>query len=39
MPFALRRMYEPPEESDDTRILVDRLWPRPTAAKVARQTS
>lgn len=24
----LKRAYEPPEEKDGTRILVDRLWPR-----------
>jgi uncharacterized protein YeaO (DUF488 family) len=24
----LKRAYEPPEKSDGTRILVDRLWPR-----------
>ena len=24
----LKRAYEPPERSDGTRILVDRLWPR-----------
>ena len=24
----LKRAYEPPHESDGTRILVDRLWPR-----------
>lgn len=26
--LALRRAYEPPEEHDGKRILVDRLWPR-----------
>jgi uncharacterized protein YeaO (DUF488 family) len=26
--FAIKRVYEPPEESDGERILVDRLWPR-----------
>jgi len=25
---SLKRAYEPPEKSDGTRILVDRLWPR-----------
>ncbi len=25
---VLKRAYEPPEKSDGTRILVDRLWPR-----------
>ncbi len=24
----IKRAYEPPDESDGTRILVDRLWPR-----------
>lgn len=24
----VKRMYDPPEESDGFRILVDRLWPR-----------
>ena len=24
----IKRVYEPPESSDGTRILVDRLWPR-----------
>lgn len=24
----VRRIYEAPQESDGTRILVDRLWPR-----------
>jgi uncharacterized protein YeaO (DUF488 family) len=26
--IKLKRAYEPPEPSDGTRILVDRLWPR-----------
>lgn len=26
--LSLKRAYEPPAESDGTRILVDRLWPR-----------
>lgn len=26
--IALRRAYDPPEESDGMRVLVDRLWPR-----------
>ena len=25
---ALKRVYEPPSETDGTRILIDRLWPR-----------
>lgn len=28
MKIPLRRVYEAPEPSDGTRILVDRLWPR-----------
>lgn len=24
----VRRVYDPPQESDGTRVLVDRLWPR-----------
>jgi len=28
MHMALKRVYEEPAESDGTRILVDRLWPR-----------
>lgn len=26
--ISIKRVYEPPEESDGFRILVDRLWPR-----------
>ncbi|MBK7252173.1 MAG: DUF488 domain-containing protein [Gammaproteobacteria bacterium] len=28
MNIRLKRAYEPAEESDGTRVLVDRLWPR-----------
>ena len=28
MTIKLKRVYEKPEKSDGTRILVDRLWPR-----------
>lgn len=28
MRLQLKRVYEPPEDSDGIRILVDRLWPR-----------
>jgi uncharacterized protein YeaO (DUF488 family) len=28
MAFKIKRVYEPPAESDGRRILVDRLWPR-----------
>jgi uncharacterized protein YeaO (DUF488 family) len=34
--FALKRVYEPPEPADGTRILVDRLWPRGVAKDKAR---
>ena len=27
-PPRIKRVYEPPAESDGTRILVDRIWPR-----------
>jgi uncharacterized protein YeaO (DUF488 family) len=28
MPLQLKRIYQEAEESDGTRVLVDRLWPR-----------
>jgi len=28
MPIKIKRVYDPPEKADGTRILVDRLWPR-----------
>ena len=28
MNLKLKRVYEPPDRNDGTRILVDRLWPR-----------
>ncbi len=28
MQIQLKRVYEPPADTDGTRILVDRLWPR-----------
>src|SRR3954469_459808 len=28
MKVAMKRVYEQPQKSDGTRILVDRLWPR-----------
>ena len=34
--FVLRRVYEAPDASDGTRILVDRLWPRGIAKDTAR---
>ena len=33
---AVKRVYEPPGDSDGTRILVDRLWPRGMAKEKAR---
>jgi uncharacterized protein YeaO (DUF488 family) len=27
-PIQIKRVYDPPETSDGTRVLVDRLWPR-----------
>jgi uncharacterized protein YeaO (DUF488 family) len=34
--LKLKRVYEAPEASDGTRILVDRLWPRGLAKDKAR---
>ena len=34
--LALKRVYEPPDTGDGTRILVDRLWPRGIAKDKAR---
>lgn len=31
----LKRAYEPPDDTDGTRILIDRLWPRGVAKKDA----
>jgi uncharacterized protein YeaO (DUF488 family) len=28
MPFQIKRIYDPSERSDGSRVLVDRLWPR-----------
>lgn len=28
MKISIKRVYEPPSESDGKRILIDRLWPR-----------
>lgn len=28
MKIGIRRVYEPPEEGEGLRVLVDRLWPR-----------
>lgn len=32
----LKRVYEPPEAGDGTRVLVDRLWPRGISKEKAR---
>jgi uncharacterized protein YeaO (DUF488 family) len=32
----VRRVYDPPEPEDGTRVLVDRLWPRGLAKDAAR---
>lgn len=34
--IRLKRVYDPPEPSDGTRVLVDRLWPRGVAKADAR---
>lgn len=34
--LRLKRIYQPPEPGDGTRILVDRLWPRGIARDKAR---
>ena len=36
MSISLKRAYEPPAETDGTRVLVDRLWPRGVAKSRAR---
>ncbi|ODT64469.1 MAG: hypothetical protein ABS77_00295 [Phenylobacterium sp. SCN 69-14] len=36
MPVKIKRIYEPPAQSDGQRILVDRLWPRGVAKAQAR---
>jgi len=34
--FMVKRVYEPPDADDGTRVLVDRLWPRGIARDKAR---
>jgi uncharacterized protein YeaO (DUF488 family) len=36
MPLAVKRVYEPAEQGDGLRVLVDRLWPRGIAKAKAR---
>lgn len=31
MDIAIKRVYEPPEDGDGYRVLVDRIWPRGVA--------
>lgn len=35
-PFEVKRIYDPPSNSDGLRILVDRLWPRGITREKAR---
>jgi uncharacterized protein YeaO (DUF488 family) len=35
-PVSVKRAYEPPADSDGTRVLVDRLWPRGLTKAAAR---
>src|SRR5580698_229985 len=34
--ISIKRVYDPPESQDGTRILVDRLWPRGLTKEKAR---
>ena len=36
MPISMKRAYDPVEDSDGLRILVDRLWPRGLSKESAR---
>jgi uncharacterized protein YeaO (DUF488 family) len=36
MPIKIKRVYDPLEKADGTRILVDRLWPRGLSKEKAR---
>ena len=36
MTIRLKRAYEPPEDTDGLRVLVDRLWPRGMSKESAR---
>ena len=36
MPIRIKRVYDPPDHRDGTRILVDRLWPRGLTKEKAR---
>ena len=36
MPVRIKRVYEPADEADGRRVLVDRLWPRGVSKEQAR---
>ncbi len=36
MTVRVRRVYDPPEQEDGVRVLVDRLWPRGLSKDAAR---
>ncbi|MGE5515196.1 MAG: DUF488 domain-containing protein [Bacteroidota bacterium] len=36
--IRLKRIYDPPDEGDGARVLVDRLWPRGVPKETARLT-
>lgn len=35
-PLRIKRVYEPPDDADGVRVLVDRLWPRGLSRERAR---
>jgi uncharacterized protein YeaO (DUF488 family) len=35
-PLRIKRVYQPPDEGDGVRVLVDRLWPRGLSREKAR---
>ncbi len=39
MPFQLKRIYQPADENDGFRVLVDRLWPRGIKKENANKSS
>src|SRR5256714_15352580 len=36
MPVSIKRAYDPPDDADGVRLLVDRLWPRGVSKAAAR---
>jgi uncharacterized protein YeaO (DUF488 family) len=36
MMIAVKRAYDPPDESDGVRVLIDRLWPRGVTKEAAK---